>query len=109
MASVSEAGTMAKVSKKDTKVKLCKNCKHFAPDWDSYGFYETGNCIHPAFQYTKFNYITGNTDTYNADYGVDAVAARESKRCGPEGKLWEPIPPRREFSLLGWLRGKNNG
>ncbi len=89
------------------KLKLCKDCRHFRMSMNTYATYRDGDCAHPAFQFSKFSRVDGQEHTFNKG-GVHVEFAREeSKKCGPTGKLWEPKPPRKEFSLLGWLRGVN--
>lgn len=89
---------MSNRKKVNGKKLLCKNCKWYFADRGSYGMeIENGRrCLNPAF--------FGPLD----DYGVPLEYARlESKKCGLAGKLWEPLPPRKSRSLLGWLRSKN--
>ena len=66
---------------KPTKRNACKDCKHFYREYYTYGDSGPARCLHPAF----FAPID--------DDGVPAEYARlESPKCGPSGKLWEPIP-----------------
>lgn len=73
------------LSVKVTQPKLCINCKHFIPDYDT-GRY--GNCLlFPTKEHAVNFLVNGVID--KDEYYFCSTSRRSSDMCGVEGKMYE--------------------
>lgn len=81
-----------------TPPKLCVNCKHIGRN--SSGDAQRYRCFAPQNVMEKeVDLVTGETVThfhFNTCYDARAKGVLRRENCGPEGKWFEPAPPKFE-------------
>jgi hypothetical protein len=76
------------LSLKQTKPKLCINCKHFIPDKDGDNNY--GKCALFIKEESKTDFlVTGINEIKNSDYYYCATSRGPYSMCGQEGKYYK--------------------
>ena len=89
----------------DEEIRFCKDCLHFRPNPKIPDEKKYGKCVHPTLD-RCVEYLVSGKESDILEEATFASTMRNN-RCGPDGKLWEPMavvdqPP--TVSKLPWWK-----